>query len=143
MASNKVTNMVNYDLPNGKHETPNTFENKIENKNIDELIEETDDDLLEPIDGLKIKTHDDRMRSDNRMRSKNRYTKSCEYPEENLQNKFSTKLSASLPDHFYLNSFASKNWAKKFSKNSRRSRKERNRGLAKKGRHRLSIYFIM
>lgn len=129
MATNEVINLTNYDVQSQHQlETSSqpTVDKTIETNNIDEIIE--NDDLLEPIDGLKInKVNDGRTKHKNR-----RYTKSCEYPEENLD-KFSAKLSASLPDHFYLNSSAAKNWSKKFSKNSRRSRRQHSRGLAKKG----------
>lgn len=128
MATNQVINITSYELKS-KHEAPiePPFADPrvlSEAKEVEELVE--NDDLLEPIDGLKIKTHDNRIKNRNR-----RYTKSCEYPEEHPM--ALTKLSASLPDHFFLNSYASKNWSKKFSKNSRRSRRERSRGLAKKG----------
>ena len=137
MATNKVTSLVNYDQP--KHEKSSsmsedpTFEDRLEtSKKIDELIDETDD-LLELNDSKTNKTHDNRIKHKNR-----RYTQSCEYPEgsSSANNKFSSTLSASLPDHFtFNNTFAAKNWSKKFSKNSRRSRRERSRGLAKKGKH--------
>ena len=127
MATNQVINLTSYELKS-KHEASiePPFAERIvsEAKEAEEQVE--NDDLLEPIDGLQIKTHDNRIKHRNR-----RYTKSCEYPEEHP--KSLTKLSASLPDHFFLNSYASKNWSKKFSKNSRRSRRERSRGLAKKG----------
>lgn len=129
MATNQVINITSYDLKS-KHEAaiePPFAGDQIvsEAKEVEKQVE-NDDLLLEPIDGLQIKTHDNRIKNRNR-----RYTKSCEYPEENPT--ALTKLSASLPDHFFLNSYASKNWSKKFSKNSRRSRRERSRGLAKKG----------
>jgi len=139
MASNEIMNAVSYELTNGKNQQKPKKINGLNNplnedptfeERVGEIVVENDeDDLIEPIDGLKIKKND-RVRHTNR-----RYTRSCDYPEEqNLNNKIQTKLSASLPDHFTLNSsLAAKNWSKKFSKNSRRSRRERSRGLAKKG----------
>lgn len=143
MATNKVDNMVNYDLP--KHEKASsmsedpTFEDRPEttSKNIDELVDETDD-LLELNDSRIKSTHDNRTKHKNR-----RFTRSCEYPEESA-NKFVSPLSASLPDHFtFNNSFAAKNWSKKFTKNSRRSRRERSRGLAKKGKLSLNLLSLL
>jgi len=106
-----------------------TFADHVDtNKHIDELIDETDD-LLELNDSRTSKTHDNRIKHKNR-----RYTRSCEYPDDSANNKFLSTLSASLPDHFtFMPGLAAKSWSKKYSKNSRRSRKETGRGLAKKG----------
>jgi len=130
--TNETLLMANYDKP--KHEKSSsmsedpTFEDRSESgKNIEQLIDETDD-LLELNDSRINKIHDSGLKHKNR-----RYTQSCEYPDGSNVSKINGILSASLPNNYMFNNgFAAKNWSKKFSKNSRRSRRERNRGLAKK-----------
>ena len=143
--SAQFNNLVNYtEIPTtGKQRTisfneESLYENDLDTKKtIDELGES--DDLIEPIDELGViaKTNEIRAKHKNR-----RHTKSEDYPEEN-PNKFSKALSASLPNHFSFNtSSAVKNWSKKFSKNSRRSRRERSRGMAKKGIFIFAFFFF-
>lgn len=129
MATNKTVNMIN-DIPSKPRaisfNEDSLFDNGLDAKKIDELIEETD--LIEPIDDLSVKAKSNEIR----IRQKNRrHTKSEDFPEEN-PNKISNALSASLPNHFTFNG-AAKYWSKKFTKNSRKSRRERSRGMAKKG----------
>jgi len=125
MATNKVINYVNnYKIMKDIESIKDDPIEELVTNNLEELNE--NDDLVQPIDGLKTKPHEIRIKHKNR-----RYTRSCDYPGENLDS-FPPALSASLPTAF---TFATnyKNFSKKHTKNSRRSRRDRNRGLAKKG----------
>lgn len=76
----------------------------------------------------------DKIKADNENRIKRkakRPSRSVELPEETFGAGVEA-LSASLPPHFTFNGYVPKGWAKKYSKNSRRSR--RGRGLVKKGK---------
>lgn len=91
---------------------------------VDPLDDFGEEDLLPTADKIKAD-------NENRIKRKaKRPSRSVELPEETFGGGVGA-LSASLPAHFTFNGFVPKSWAKKYSKNSRRSR--RGRGLAKKG----------
>ncbi|KAK4336879.1 hypothetical protein RND71_043984 [Anisodus tanguticus] len=129
MATNKVINASL--LMNGVHEKCENLKNgKFFPEQVvlkSNKIVESDDDLSDPINGLNHLSDTSRFKNKNK-----RITKSCDYPEENANGFSTAALSASLPDHFTFNGNFLK-YNKKFSKNSRRSRKGKRRGLAKKG----------